>query len=65
MKAIDAVKNKGTAVEMAQADFVGCTLEDVIRSHAVVFAAEEARKSRRVIDWAQWWKAKVEDELKQ
>lgn len=37
--AVDAVKNRGMGVEEAQRGFVGCSLEEVIRSHAMVFAA--------------------------
>ncbi|KAH0541434.1 hypothetical protein FGG08_004124 [Glutinoglossum americanum] len=57
--AIDAVKNHEMSVDEAQRTFVGCTLEDVIRSHAMVFAAEDARKGSKVIDWAEWWDKEV------
>ena len=60
VKAIDAVKNQGMSVQAAQKVHVGCTLEEVIRSHAMVFAAEEARKQRKVVDWAEWWHVNVE-----
>ena len=60
VKAVDAVKHQGTSVEEAQKNHVGCTLEEVIRSHAMVFAAEEARKQRKVVDWAEWWRVNVE-----
>jgi predicted dehydrogenase len=58
--AIDAVKNKGISVEEAQRVHIGCTLEEIIRSHAMVFAAEEARLGRKVVDWQEWWKREVE-----
>ncbi|KAL8792502.1 MAG: hypothetical protein Q9195_004872 [Heterodermia aff. obscurata] len=38
-------------VEEAQRRYVGCTLEEAVRSHAVVFAAEEARRGGRVVEW--------------
>jgi hypothetical protein len=57
--AIEAVKNKKKTVEEAQAEYIGCTLEDAFRSHAMVFAAEEARHAGRTLDWAEWWKTKV------
>ncbi|KAI9371890.1 hypothetical protein BJX61DRAFT_509776 [Aspergillus egyptiacus] len=57
--AVDAVENKGWEVERAQREFVGCTLEDVIRSHAVVFAAEESRREERVVKWEGWWNEKL------
>lgn len=63
VRAVDAVKNRGTSVEDAQRQFVGCTLEEIVRSHAMVFAAEEARKERRVVDWREWWQSNVGDRL--
>jgi hypothetical protein len=53
--ACDRVKNHGWEAEKAQNEFVGCTLEEVIRSHAMVFAAEEARENNIVVNWPQWW----------
>ncbi|UKZ77594.1 hypothetical protein TrVFT333_005318 [Trichoderma virens FT-333] len=53
--ACDRVKNHGWEAEKAQNEFVGCTLEEVIRSHAMVFAAEEARVSNTVVNWSQFW----------
>lgn len=55
VQAVDAVENAAVAVEEAQKKFVGCTLEECIRSHAVVFAAEEARMQRIVVHWQSWW----------
>ena len=60
IEAVDAVKYRGMSVQEAQRMHVGCTLEEVIRSHAMVFAAEEARKQRKVVDWAQWWHLNIE-----
>lgn len=57
--AMEAVEQETMPVEEAQKVHVGCTLDDVIRSHAMVFAAEEARRSKQVIDWASWWKSNV------
>lgn len=59
VKAIDAVKNQNQEADEAQKIHIGCTLEDIIRSHAMVFAAEEARKERKVLDWKEWWMANV------
>ena len=56
---INAVQNvdAGTmGVAQAQREIVGCDLDEIILSHAVVFAAEEARRERKVVDWAHWWK---------
>lgn len=57
--AVDAVENAGWEAPEAQARFVGCTLEEAVRSHAVVFAAEEARREERVVRWKEWWEGKV------
>jgi predicted dehydrogenase len=59
VSAVDAVVNGGLDVEMAQARFVGCTLEEAVRSHAVVFAAEEARREEKVVKWKEWWDEKL------
>ncbi len=60
VKAVDAVQNQKMSVQEAQRMHIGCTLGEVIRSHAMVFAAEEARKQRKVVDWAEWWHVNVE-----
>ncbi|KJX98097.1 NAD binding Rossmann fold oxidoreductase like protein, partial [Zymoseptoria brevis] len=46
LKAIRAVQG-GKGVGDAQGEWLGVTIEEVVRSHAVVFAAEEARGGRR------------------
>ncbi|KAL2785184.1 hypothetical protein BJX66DRAFT_343357 [Aspergillus keveii] len=61
VSAVDAVKNKGMAVDEAQVQFIGCGVEDIVRSHAVVFAAEEARVERKIVDWDEWWRENVLD----
>lgn len=58
--AVGAVVNGRMGAGEAQAEFVGCTLEEVLRSHAMVFAAEEARRGRKVLDWGEWWAKEVE-----
>ena len=59
VKAIEAVQTQGMSVSEAQKVHIGCTIEDIIRSHAMVFAAEEARREKRVIDWMSWWEENV------
>ncbi|RAL15374.1 Gfo/Idh/MocA family protein, partial [Aspergillus homomorphus CBS 101889] len=61
--AVDAVVNGRWAVQKAQEAFVGCTLEEAVRSHAVVFAAEEARREEKVVRWAEWWEGKLREAL--
>jgi hypothetical protein len=63
LRAVDAVKNDGCSVREAQETHIGCSLEEVIRSHAMVFAAEQARCGECVVDWPQWWHANVEGKL--
>ncbi|KAF2973478.1 hypothetical protein GQX73_g32 [Xylaria multiplex] len=57
--AVDRVKNGGWKAENAQHEFIGCSLEEIIRSHAMVFAAEEARRAREIVDWKIWWDKNV------
>jgi hypothetical protein len=54
------VKSEQMSVEKAQTLHLGCTLEEVIRSHALVFAAEEARLENKVVDWQPWWDSCLE-----
>lgn len=61
--AVDRVKNHGARVEDAQREYMGCSLEEVVRSHAMVFAAEEANKREKVLDFQQWWQEEVETSL--
>ena len=63
VKACDAVRMQEMNVAEAQRVHIGCTLDDVIRSHAMVFAAEEARNGKRIIDWGEWWMANVEETM--
>lgn len=58
--AVDAVENRGWDIAKAQEHFVGCTLEEAVRSHAVVFAAEEARREEKVVKWKTWWEEKLQ-----
>jgi hypothetical protein len=57
--AVDRVKNHGLGVSEAQETIVGCSLEEVVRSHGVVFAAESARIKREVVGFAGWWEREV------
>jgi hypothetical protein len=63
LMAVNAVDNEAMPSAEAQRKFLGCDLEEAFRSHAAVFAAEEARTERKVVDWKKWWNEKVEGEL--
>lgn len=60
VNAIEAVEQDTMPIQDAQMLHIGCTLDDVIRSHAMVFAAEDARRKKSVIDWQGWWQENVE-----
>ncbi|KAK5106647.1 hypothetical protein LTS08_000768 [Lithohypha guttulata] len=55
VRAVEAVDNGTATVAEAQTSFVGCDLDEIIRSHAVVFAAEHARTQRNVVSFPDWW----------
>ncbi|KAK4165853.1 hypothetical protein QBC43DRAFT_30093 [Cladorrhinum sp. PSN259] len=61
--AVDKVKNHGWSTDRAQRELIGCTLDEVIRSHAMVFCAEVARREKKVVDWSTWWSAEVESKM--
>lgn len=63
-RAVAAVKMGAMSVDESQTAYVGCTLEEVVRSHAAVFAAEEARRSGKVVDWEEWWEEHVKHGLR-
>ncbi|KAF1978611.1 streptomycin biosynthesis protein StrI [Bimuria novae-zelandiae CBS 107.79] len=60
VEAVDAGRMKAAD---AQREFLGCDLEEAFRSHAMVFAAEDARTERKVVDWGKWWGEKVESHI--
>lgn len=55
LTAISAVKEGRSSVENSQVEYMGVTVEEVVRSHAAVFAAEEARRMSKVVEWDEWW----------
>lgn len=55
VNAVDAVENQAMPASEVQGRYIGCTLDDAIRGHAMVFAAEEARPEEKVIRWQDWW----------
>ncbi|CAO2647940.1 Nn.00g088620.m01.CDS01 [Neocucurbitaria sp. VM-36] len=65
LMAVNAVDSGELSGADAQVKFLGCDLEEAFRSHAMVFAAEEARTTRQVVDWKKWWSERVESQLVQ
>ncbi|KAF2262791.1 streptomycin biosynthesis protein StrI [Lojkania enalia] len=63
LMAVNAVNCQEMSAAEAQREFLGCDLDEAFRSHAMVFAAEDARKERKVVDWKRWWDNRVEPQL--
>lgn len=65
LTAVSAVDSGDMSAADAQREYLGCDLEEAFRSHAMVFAAEDARTKRQVVDWKKWWSTEVESQLHQ
>ncbi len=63
MLAVDRVKNHNANVAEAQKEYIGCSLADIIMTHSMVFAAEEARHGKTVVDFPSWWEKQVVSKL--
>jgi hypothetical protein len=63
VQAVQAVKN-GAGAEDAQRNFLGCDLEEVVRSHVAVFMADRARTGKSVVEWHDFWAREVDGRLK-
>jgi hypothetical protein len=61
--AVEAVERGEMDVDAAQWRFLGVDLDEVVRSHAAVFAAEDSRREGRVVDWEDWWERQVQGQL--
>lgn len=61
LRAVGSVEEGKMGVKEAQRVYLGCDFEEAFLSHAVVFAAEEARRGKRVVDWEGWWRGNIED----
>jgi hypothetical protein len=59
IRAVNAINHGDMDVDAAQAKFLGVTLVEVIRSHAAVFAAEQARTDGKVVQWKDFWQQEV------
>jgi predicted dehydrogenase len=64
VQAVQVVEAGTMGVQEAQARFVGGDLEEIVRSHAVVFAAEEARRGRGVVRFREWLEGKERQVLR-
>ncbi|KAF8462956.1 hypothetical protein BDZ91DRAFT_321471 [Kalaharituber pfeilii] len=53
--AVRAVKCLGWDVHRAQKEWIGADVEECVRGHAIVWAAEEARVGQKVVVWGDWW----------
>ena len=62
VRAIHVVKQLGVAPRAAQKEHIGATLEDMIRSHVLCFAAEDARKGKKTVACDTWLKENFADE---
>jgi hypothetical protein len=61
--AVNAVDSGAMSAPDAQREYLGCDLGEAFRSHAMVFAAEDARTKRQVVDWKEWWSEMVQSQL--
>jgi predicted dehydrogenase len=61
VEAVQKADSGELSVEDAQRRFVGCDLDEIIMSHAVVFAAEESRMGKKVVDFQTWWAQKLSE----
>jgi hypothetical protein len=63
VRAVKAVKDSELDAVAAQRKHLGCSLDEVVRSHIAVFAAERARTEGRTVDWKDFWSSEVESHL--
>jgi predicted dehydrogenase len=63
MRAVMAVKNGELEAQAAQRKHLGCSLDEVVRSHVAVFAAEKARTDGKLVDWKDFWANEVEQHI--
>ena len=63
VRAVQAVKDGEMDAVAAQRKHLGCSLDEVVRSHVAVFAAEKARIERRTVDWQRFWSEEVEGQM--
>ncbi len=59
VSAVVGVDSGQMSVADAQRQFIGADLDEIVRSQAVVLAAEEARLGKKVVDFQSWWQQKA------
>jgi hypothetical protein len=62
-RAVQAAVSGEMEASAAQKLWLGCEIEEIVRSHVAVFAAEKARKEKVVVDWQRFWAEEVEGRL--
>jgi hypothetical protein len=65
LRAVKAVKKGEIEAQEAQRKYLGCSLDEVVRSHVAVFAAEQARKEAKTVDWKDFWTREVEQRVRE
>ena len=63
VRAVRAVKDGELDAVAAQRTHLGCSLNEVVRSHVAVFAAEKARVEGKMVDWKRFWAEEVESQI--
>jgi hypothetical protein len=63
-KAVEAAVSGEMEASAAQRLWLGCEIEEIVRSHVAVFAAEKARKEKVIVDWKEFWEVEVDGRLK-
>jgi len=59
-KAVSEVLDGKLEGDAAQRKWLGCSIDEVVRSHVAVFGAEKARREKVVLDWKRFWMEEVE-----
>jgi hypothetical protein len=62
-KAVEAVLGGEMQADEAQRRWLGCGIEEIVRSHVAVFAGEKARKEKVVVEWEKFWTEQVAGRL--
>ena len=51
--------NHRQSIATAEKEYLGCDITEIIRSHAVVFAADKTRLGEIILDFPSWWQKVV------